>query len=83
MDPLDEFFESSSDDDVEDIELVLLSSTVQIVSRKFATSRMRHSAMSQRVIHRDHRAGEYLIKHHYFGDNTVSPGNPAHVFRRR
>lgn len=39
MGPLEEFFESLSGDDVEDLELAFLSSMVQIVSREFATSK--------------------------------------------
>jgi hypothetical protein len=80
MDPLDEFFESESNDDVDELEIAILLTTMQLVSREGVTSRVPHSTLSRCVIHRDHGAGENLIRHHYFKDNRLYP---AHVFHHR
>jgi hypothetical protein len=73
-------FSSSSDDSDDEIETLLLAQHVEHLVQGDTSTRRRRSAFPRRVIHRDHGAGENLIKHHYFGPNPVYP---AHVFRRR
>jgi hypothetical protein len=71
---------SSSDDSDEEIDNLLLSQHVEQLGIGASSTRRRRSSLPRRVIHRDHAAGENLIKHHYFGPNPVYP---PHVFRRR
>jgi hypothetical protein len=71
---------SSSDDSDDEIDTLLLAQHVDHLVVGDTTTRHRRSSLPRRVIHRDHAAGENLIKHHYFGPNPVYL---SHVFRRR
>jgi hypothetical protein len=71
---------SSSDDSDDEIDTLLLAQHVEHLVVGDTTTRRRRSSLPRRVIHRDHAAGENLIKRHYFGPNHVYP---SHVFRRR
>jgi hypothetical protein len=71
---------SSSDDSDDEIDNLLLWQQVDDLVLGDTSTRRRRSSLPRRVIHRDHAAGENLIKHHYFGPNPVYP---SHVFRRR
>jgi hypothetical protein len=71
---------SSSDDSDDEIDNLLLCQHVDHLGLGDTSTRRRRSSLPRRVIHRDHAAGENLIKHHYFGPNPVYP---PHVFRRR
>jgi hypothetical protein len=71
---------SSSDDSDEEIDNLLLCQHVEQLGIGGSSTQRRRSSLPCRVIHRDHAAGENLIKHHYFGPNPVYP---PHVFRRR
>jgi hypothetical protein len=71
---------SSSDDSDDEIDTLLLAQHVDHLVQGDTSTRRSRSSLPRRVIHRDHTAGENLIKHHYFGPNPVYP---SHVFRRR
>ena len=71
---------SSSDESDDEIDNFLLLHHVEHHVIGDTSMRRRRSSLPRRVIHRDHAAGENLIKHHYFGPNPVYP---SHVFRRR
>jgi hypothetical protein len=71
---------SSSDESDDEIDNFLLLHHVEHHVIGDTSMRHRRSSLPRRVIHRDHAAGENLIKHHYFGPNLVYP---SHVFRRR
>jgi hypothetical protein len=71
---------SSSDDSDEEIDTLLLCQHAEQLGIGGSSTRRRRSSLPRRVIHRDHAAGENLIKHHYFRPNPVYP---PHVFRRR
>jgi hypothetical protein len=79
MDSLKSLVLSSSSDDTDDeIYNFLLCQHVDHLGLGDTSMRRRRSSLPHRVIHRDHAAGENLIKHHYFGPNPVYP---PHVFR--
>jgi hypothetical protein len=71
---------SSSDDSDEKIDNLWLCQQLEQLGIGGSSTRHRRSSLPHRVIHRDHAAGENLIKHHYFGPNPVYP---PHVFRQR